>query len=167
MDREETAWSCGRGGSCCVLGKGFHWGGGWPWKKYPEGSAHGHKLPQFKEQLVSELLPDARVHSRETCPLSLDNESHKWGLNCECSFMEPQAGLSNLCGPFQLRIFSDSVILENYIIGRSFPSGNKNTHPPINLWEQARTWNKRFNTTVCLQKSIDKVSPQRSVLVTK
>lgn len=58
--------------------------------------------------------------------------SHTWGLNCRYSFVEPQVGLSNLCGPFQLRIFSDSAILENSIIGTGFSSGSKNTHP-INL----------------------------------
>lgn len=26
-----------------------------PWKKHPQGSGHGHKLPQFKERLDSDL----------------------------------------------------------------------------------------------------------------
>lgn len=26
-----------------------------PWKKHPQGNGHGHKLPQFKERLDSDL----------------------------------------------------------------------------------------------------------------
>jgi len=51
-----TAWSCIRGESGCVIGKGILPEGGWELEQPPQGSDRGPKLLEFREHLDSALI---------------------------------------------------------------------------------------------------------------